>query len=100
MATVELRLYPPLTSRFTPRRRGVLVLPMDLRPGDTLGHLLDRLSSANAASWSDIYDPVARAVRPIIVVLHNDQGVPAATAASTPLADDDVITLRLVYGGG
>lgn len=100
MATVQLRLYPPLTARFTPRRRGVLSLVMDLRPGDTLGDVLDRLSAANPEAWPDIYDPVARTLKPIIIVLRNGQGLPAASAAGTPLAAGDVLTLRLAYGGG
>ena len=100
MGTVELTLYPPLTRRLFPRRKGVQTLTLNLRQDDTLGNVLDRLAAANAEGWDGIYETRTRAVKPVIVVLHNGTGVPSATAAETPLADGDRITLRLVYGGG
>lgn len=100
MATVKLRVYPPLSYRMSSQKGGVVVLEQEINEGCTLGDLLDRLSASNPDAWQNIYDDAARQLRPVIVTVLNTASLSNATAAQAALSNGDQITLRLAYGGG
>ncbi len=97
---VELRIYPPLYYRMSSQRVGILVLEQAIGQGETLGELLGRLADGCPDAWQDIYDALARKVRPVVVTSLNGRALASAAVSQVPLSDGDRVMLHLAYGGG
>lgn len=100
MPEVEVHLHPPLSYKITSKKIGPLIITAEIKKGETLTNLLDRLSEENQEAWAGIYDSAIKKMRSPIRTILNGIDLSPSVLVNTKLAENDKIVFMLVYGGG